>query len=184
MRIVTGTCVAIIAWLVTVSPAHACSVSASRVLQPSELVVTADVIVVAVAREFTPMPQGPWARRFGVVLPESAEGMFRFRVVETLKGNIAAGTVLPIPGRLSTRNDFNYAAVTSGEPRPEAGYGECFAYTHRLNARYLLLLKDTGNGEWTPFWSSLGRVNDQIRPGMDPWLEWVRKEVARPRKNP
>ncbi len=57
--------------------------------------------------------------------------------------------------------------------------GSCNAFTYRLGAEYLLLLRpDRSTGKLSPYWWYLGPSNEQLRDASDPWLAWVRGQVA------
>jgi hypothetical protein len=146
--------------LVCVSPAASCSIVASTKPTAIGLIQRADVIVVAVARE--PYP--------------AARDHIRFEVTETLKGKAVAPLI--IEGALTDRDDFNNAAVPANGVRPDGLGGSCFASSYRPGAAYLLILQRTTVGKVSPYWAPLSRVNDQIRPNGDRWLDWVRRQVA------
>jgi hypothetical protein len=99
-----------------------------------------------------------------------------FEVTETLKGKAPAP--LLFKGRFTDRDDFNNVAVPANGVRPDGLSGGCFAYNYRQDAQYLLFLQRTPDGQITPYWAALERVNDQIRPNGDQWLDWVRRRVA------
>jgi hypothetical protein len=167
----------------------------------TELVDQASVIVVAVARELVPKepipPPRPYrspdlpawlptphqpARR---PEPEPFPSLnsdprrathIRFEVTETLKGT--SGKALLIQGQFSPLDDFNDVPASSNSVRPQGGGGTCYASSYRRNGSYLLMLKKAASGRLSPYWSALSRVNDQVRRGRDPWLEWVRQRVA------
>jgi hypothetical protein len=162
------------------------------------LVERADVIVIAVAREFVSKPVAPVPNRnpgsslpplppspFQLTPPPPSEPFpngnphrsdrIRFEITDVLKGE-GLRTLL-IEGRPVEGDDFNYQRVPLNIIR-RGGDAECYALTYRLGAAYLLLLQTTTNGELSPYWSPLSRLNDQILPGRDPWLEWVRQRVA------
>ena len=57
--------------------------------------------------------------------------------------------------------------------------GPCFAYEYRLGAEYLFLLNRVdGSDVLTPYWIALGPTNEQIRGPEDPWVRWVREQLA------
>ena len=33
-------------------------------------------------------------------------------------------------------------------------------------------------GHLTPYWAPLAAVNEQVRGGQDPWVAWVRRQLA------
>jgi hypothetical protein len=57
--------------------------------------------------------------------------------------------------------------------------GSCFANSYRQKAQFLLVLKKQADGTFTANWFALGPVNEQLRADNDPWLEWIRAEVAK-----
>ena len=169
------TCVAFAVAIVMFSPSHAHACKVAHLAGPTELVAGADTIVVAFARKFTRMtpdriPDHQWH------IPNTFDGVFEFHVLDTLKGELKPAATIRIPGRLSNVDDFNDAPPTASDIRPAGRSGECFAYTHRLNARYLLFLKRRGSS-LSPYWAPLARVNEQLRPGVDPWLVWTRGQL-------
>jgi hypothetical protein len=50
---------------------------------------------------------------------------------------------------------------------------------YRRGAEYLLLLTREQAGELTPYWSPLAPTNEQVSGPDDPWIQWVKIEVAR-----
>ena len=183
------------AWLTGASSAAPCSVSGT-LPTATELVDKADVIVVAVARELVPMPKPPIPKGATSSLPAlppspfqpvpspppppypdpSRSDRIRFEVKETLKGEPV--TDLLFVGRVSARDDFNDTPETVNEIRPDGRGGSCYAESYRLGATYLLLLKQIPGTGLAPYWTPLSRLNDQIRPAGDRWLEWVRRRLA------
>jgi hypothetical protein len=173
--------VAAVVWLGIVAPASPCSIS-GPVPSSDELIRRADVIVIAVARDFLPIPHiatsltKPPSSENGVLL-SAEDGRVRFEVVETLKGRAAAKQLpLTVEGRLEERDDFNEYPVVDGTVRHN-GDGPCYALSYRFKSPYVLLLKTTKRGTLTPYWSPRSRSNDQLRPGRDEWLEWVRSRL-------
>lgn len=137
-----------------------------------QLTADADVIAVAVAREFVSNRE---AAGDAPLIIDPDGGRIRFEVLETLKGHVLPRQLpLMIRGAFTERDDFNDASVPMNAVRPEGRSGPCFASHYRRNASYLLLLKTTTAGTLTPYWSPLSRVNDQVVPGRDEWVEWVR----------
>ena len=167
MRFVACGCLALGMWLLSTTPTSACSVTG--VPKTTELLGRSDAIVVAIARELI----SPRTVQKSTFIRDDRR--VRFDIVETLKGAIGS-TQLIIPGRTSDRDDFNDAPLGANSVRRE-GDAECFARSYRLGATYLLLLIRTGDGAWTPYWSALSRVNDQVHPNGDRWVEWVRRRV-------
>lgn len=150
--------------LMCASSASPCSIvvvkGAPAGLTAIDLIQRAGTIVVAVARGLYP----------------AARDHIRFEVTETIKGKAVAP--LLIEGVLTDRDDFNNVAVPANGVRPDGLGGSCYARSYRAGAAYLLFLQPTTVGKMSPYWAPLARVNDQIRPNGDPWLEWVRSRVA------
>jgi hypothetical protein len=138
-------------------------------VDPKRTVGGADTIVVAAAVEYVepPDPSSEWTR-----------GIVRFRVTETLKGK--APEDLRLPGRLTDNDDLNDRPVPYDFVRPSGRRGGCYAFLYKQGASYLLLLRER-EGAPTVEWDPLAPVNEQLRSGNDPWLEWVRKRVGRKR---
>jgi len=179
MRFVWATLFAAAVWFVP-SPVSACDVV--RIPPSEELVAQADAIVLAVAREFVPNTE---VRQPSLEVPDVLDftsigilhGRIRFEIRQTLKGQINAQTALLFPGLLTDRDDFNETSVPQNWPRKEARGGNCFALTYRRDGTYLLLLKTRTGDTLDPYWSALGRVNDQVRPEGDEWVDWVRRQA-------
>jgi len=148
---------------------------------PQSLVRDADAIVVA-----TPVRTIRLADRshgFPALPPDAFDvdefwnGTMEMRVDETIKGD-AGPRALALTGRLVDTDDFNRGSVPYSSARPGAGSGACFAYEYRTGASYLLFLKRSRTGALTPYWAALQPLNEQLRDGADPWLLWVREQVA------
>lgn len=179
MRFICATLAAAAVWIHP-SPASACTV-VGTIPSSQELVAQADVIVVAVAREFVPNTEPSRPIDFisdidDCVAAGILPGRVRFEVLETIKGQFGGQTLLVFPGGLTERDDFNDTPVPQNGPRAEAREGS-WAFSYRREAAYLLLLKSTNRGTLTPYWSALGRVNDQVHPEGDQWVEWVRRQA-------
>lgn len=123
----------------------------------------ADVIVRAMALDYVgPLTTSRWGGGYPIA----------FRVIETLKGNVSAQTLVIIGG-LSEQDDFNDHPVPYTFVRRGGRGGNCFAMGYQKGSTYLLLLK-VEDGSLTPYWSPLAPVNEQLRSSEDPWLLWVR----------
>jgi hypothetical protein len=155
----------------TVEPAAAfCSMdppirfSAARTRR---IVREATVVVRATAIGYTPVPEGSTRPDLRYVA---------FAVREVLKG--AAGDTLRIYGGLDDRDSFQEGPV------PYLSYhrrhaGDCAAYTYRPGTEYLLLMAPSTAGLGiSPYWEVLAPTNEQIRGKDDPWVVWVRREIA------
>jgi|SRR5689334_20305934 len=148
---------------------------------PQSLVRDADAIVVVTAvrtirgadrtHGFPPLPPDAFD------VDEFWNGTMEMRVDETLKGDVSE-LALPVTGRLVDTDDFNRGPAPYNEARLGAQTDACFAYEYRTGASYLLFLKRSRSGTLTPYWAALQPVNEQLRDGTDPWLLWVREQVA------
>jgi hypothetical protein len=160
------------------TPSYPCSVE--RVPSAAELVKDAEAIMVMRAEGLASQKGRPGS------LADSATQM-RFRVVEVLKGSIPAAT-LEFNGSLTEHDDRNDRAVPYDFVRPGGRHGNCFALDYRRGAEYLLLLKRSSQRAYaqpdvlTPYWAPLAPTNEQVFGTADPWIAWVRKTVAGPRK--
>ena len=128
--------------------------------QIREMVQAADVAVRAIAVDSTQTLDGA--------------SSVRFRTTDVLHG--------PFPhpeftfrGHFVDEDGFNTLSVPYQLVR-RAG-GSCHAEHYRQGGEYLFLLVR----DWdhlTPYWFALGPTNEQIRGDDDPWLQWVREQLA------
>lgn len=145
------------------------------------LVHDADVIVVATAVRTIDLPDR--SKTFPPLPPNAFDvdgfvnGTVELRIDETIKGD-AGALALHLTGRLVDADDFNPLPVPYGSVRPTGLSGACFTYDYRVGSAYLLVLKQSRTGALTPYWAALQPVNEQLRGDGDPWLLWVREEVA------
>lgn len=103
-------------------------------------------------------------------------GHVTLRVLDVLKGPLA-GVFITVPGRLA-----DYRAPAGRHPpyaeidceRRAPGCGSCFALTYKASGQYLLLLKGG-----TPYWAPLSPTNEEVSGPDDPWVTWVRRQLAR-----
>ena len=148
---------------------------------PQSLVRDADVIVVARAVRTIEPPDRE--RVFARGQPPGDDidrllyGTVALWVEDTIKGDAGTGT-LALVGRLVDHDDFNALPVPYQTVRPSGTTGACYSYEYRNGAAYLLFLKRSRTGALTPYWAALQPVNEQLRDGADPWLLWVREQVA------
>jgi hypothetical protein len=103
----------------------------------------------------------------------------KFKILEVLKGSDVPSNLI-IKGFLSKRDDYNERPVPYWHVRP-SGSGLCYAYEYKEGAEFLLLLKEQ-DGKLTPYWYPLAPTNEQLRPGKDAWLVWV-KDFLRSQKD-
>lgn len=170
--------------------ASMCSVSTLRrqpgylytVPQIREMVQAADVAVRAIAVDT--LPHGPYdsipqSEITTVDLSEiivTGYPEFRFRPVEVVRGPFSEGE-FTFPGIVADGDDFNALSVPYRMVRSAGQRGDCYARDYRLGAEYLFLLKRRDD-VLTPHWFALGPTNEQIRGDDDPWLQWVREQLA------
>jgi hypothetical protein len=102
--------------------------------------------------------------------------LVEFRVEEIVRGPVTP--LLLIGGTLTGEDDFNDRASPYDFVRPTGRRGSCFTREYRAGARFLLLLKQQPDGSLTPYWEALAPTNEQLHPGVDPWLTAVRRFVT------
>jgi hypothetical protein len=100
-----------------------------------------------------------------------------FDVHGVLKGE-SVPRVIIVEGTVSDADDFNEYSVPYPGVRSEGRKGSCFADVYKRGGQFLLLLVRAGANRYTPYWAPLLPVNEQIRGTSDPWLAWVRNEIA------
>lgn len=105
----------------------------------------------------------------------SPAGQITFEVIDVLKGQGLPKT-FTIPGKLVEEDDFNDRTPPYTFVRQGGRSGNCFAYGYRQGADYLLFLQPAGE-VMTPYWAPLAPINEQVRSGQDPWVNWVRQQV-------
>ena len=136
---------------------------------PRYLVSDADVIVRARVWRLTDAPTAP--------SPPWADTSIRLGVVEVLKGEVQF--TVDVSGTLANHADMNDLPAPYVMVRPGGRIGGCFARSYQRDGEYLLLLKKV-LGKLTPYWASLGATNEQITGADDPWVAWVRQQLAFP----
>jgi hypothetical protein len=108
--------------------------------------------------------------------PGAGYELIAVEVIEVLKGSPAVRR-LAIPGELVTKDDYNDRDPPYTFVRRGGRSGNCFAYTYKRDAEYLLFLREKRN-TLTPYWAALAPVNEQVRSTHDPWIAWVREQRA------
>jgi hypothetical protein len=150
---------------------HACS-RMTPVPAPDALVARASAIVVAIAARYAVEPAG------------RGPGRIEFHIERVLQGaeRLPAQGQAPlmVVGHLTDGNDFNDRPSPYDFVRPAGRHGSCFADEYRQGARFLLLLgPDRTTGALTPYWEALAPTNEQLHPGVDPWLDAVEAFATR-----
>jgi hypothetical protein len=140
------------------APAPGQIVAESREILVAEAVDTARVVVRSRAESFLP------------------NSYLRFKVLEVLKGSLK-DSVIELPGKLVESDEYNSLPVPYRWARTSALQGSCVTHEYKRGARYLLMLSELGDGELVP-WAPLMPVNEQLSGPADPWLAWVRREIA------
>ena len=118
------------------------------------------------------------------LVPPDAAGIggavraIEFEVLENLTPTsvVATAPIIYIGGNLTGRDDFNRRVVPYLQVRSSGQRGSCYASDYRHGGEFLLLLRRAPSGYYTPYWALLSPVNEQIRGGDDPWVQWVRRE--------
>jgi hypothetical protein len=104
-----------------------------------------------------------------------------FAVEEVLRGSDVPDT-LHFGGTIRDEDAIPPEAV---EDVPHLSYirrwgGDCLAMTYRSGGQYLLLLQySEERGTLDPYWSVLAPTNNEVSGPDDPWIGWVRSEIAR-----
>ena len=165
------------------APVFSCTVgrSATGIQIPMEMVTQVELILRVTAVDYVMPPPGN-IRTAGV--PETK---VRFTVMEVVKGTYVSREFI-LAGYLDSRNDWNDRTAPYDFVRPGGRRGSCFANTYRTGAQFLLVLKknkvlqstpSSSEADYTVNWYALGPVNEQLHSDADPWLLWVRNQVAK-----
>jgi hypothetical protein len=163
-------CTAVVLAIVTLRTAVLSACSRIGPVVPEEMVASADLIVRAIAVDYTQPPVG------SIRTTGEPESVVHFRIEEIMKGRHAP-TDLDLRGYLGSSDDFNELPVPYHFVRRGGRSGSCFANTYRQGGSYLLILKVAGNA-YTVDWYALGPTNEQLHSIDDPWLQWVRSQVG------
>jgi hypothetical protein len=158
-----------VALLTAPNATQACTVKDK--VSPSQLVAQADAILRVRAAGVT---TGPSSLRKGARAhyDQGPVPMVAFEVVEVVRGDLP-GVPLRVVGIAVGGDDWNDAAVPYEFVRPAGRKGMCYATAYRLGAEYLLFFRGG-----SIYWSPLAPTNEQIHGVDDPWLRWVKREVA------
>ena len=143
------------------------------IARTQNIVAEAQVIVRAtVLGEVPPSPVAGDGQRPQVVLAVD-EVLRGAGVPDTLRfiGNIHDEDAVP-PEYVAEIPHRSYLRRLSG--------GSCMAMTYRQGGEYLLLLQRSEfRGVLDPYWVLLAPTNNEIWGADDPWVRWVRLEIAR-----
>jgi hypothetical protein len=132
-----------------------------------EMVAQSDVIVRAVAGDYVP----------GAAMVDTPLGHgapIAFAITETIRGQLPGALV--VFGELSQVDRFNGATVPYMFGPLKGSL--CHPINYRKGTSYLFLLKNRPDG-LTPYWHALAPLNEQLKSDTDPWLTWVRQNVAK-----
>ena len=151
-----------------VSAPSSLACSPRKISTPQELVSGADGIYHVRASNEIPGP--PSSSRMPRPQPSA---QVTFRVLSILKGT--RRTMLLLPANFAPEADPNDGPVPYDFVRPGGRWGNCYAVTFKQGQEYLLFLKGG-----TPYWSPLAPTTEQVIGTTDPWLIWVRRELAKP----
>lgn len=150
---------------------HSFPCSTEHPISPEEIVRRADVIVRATAESLV----------YAASVPNSSDpdSRVRFKVQEVIRGEMPEDH-FDLRGALVDTDDFNDLKPPYKFVRPDGRGGNCFAYSYRSGAQFLLMLKETKWRGYTVEWYALGPVNEQLHSAEDPWLIWVRAQARQP----
>lgn len=119
------------------------------------------------------------------LVPPDAAGMggaraIQFQILESLttRPDVPIVRLIYVGGYLTTKDDFNPDSVPYLFVRREGRRGSCFASVYRRGGEFLLMLKLMPSGYYMPYWALLAPLAEQIRGPNDPWVVWVRQELA------
>jgi hypothetical protein len=132
---------------------------------PAHLLKEAEVIVRVRAASAEPLSLG--------------ESRVRFVVLEQLKGPHQFDVA--VRGKLTEHADMNPGPVPYAFIRRSGRGGGCYALEYQQNGEFLLFLKKA-EGVLTPYWAPLSATHEQIAGPQDPWVIWVKEELARAEK--
>jgi hypothetical protein len=169
------TTVAIVALLAVSGAVYCCEVirtgpPLTTAQRNARLVELADAIVLAKAVEYALPLTGSLYRNDG-----EPTSRIRLEVIQVLKGHVDAS--VEIGGYLSDTDDYNDQTPADREIRSFAKRVNCFADDYRRGGLFLLLLKPGKEGLSTR-WAYLSPTNEQVRSIDDPWVAWVKDEIA------
>lgn len=99
----------------------------------------------------------------------------RFQVTEVLRGGPLADT-LQFGGYIDERDHFNHGVVPYRRGRDSVD-GSCHTRNYKTGAEYLLFVGNTKFGLHL-YHTLFSPVNEQLRGPDDPWLLWVREQLA------
>jgi hypothetical protein len=150
----------------SMSSSFACS--PRKIDPPQKLVLSADGIYHVRAGNQLSGP--PPASRMPQPWPNA---QVKFQVLSVLKGK--PRSMIQIPANLVPKLDPNDRPVPYDFVRPGGRRGNCYAVTFKQGQEYLLFLKGD-----TPYWSPLAPTTEQVIGTTDPWLIWVKRELAKP----
>jgi len=145
---------------------HQFACTRSEPIVPQEMVVGADAIVIGTAIDYA-KPSEPTKATFPPPLTP-----LRFRVDEILKGQKNLKQI-ELVGYFVESDDYNDAEPPYSFVRPSGRMGGCWSYQYKKEGRYLLFLSH-GKAGIDLYPDPLAPVNEQLHPGTDPWLTWVR----------
>lgn len=119
------------------------------------------------------------------LVPPDATGLgearaIEFEVLEVLRPDVGREPPrrLYIGGHLTDSDDFNPGPVPYVHVRREGQRGSCSASAYRTGGEFLLLLRRTKSGYYTPYWAILAPVNEQVRGADDPWVHWISHQLS------
>jgi hypothetical protein len=119
----------------------------------------------------------------GRVLKPWQPDTLAFEVREVPKGRNVPDTVR-FRGVAADWDDFQDGPVPYLSHRLRYSEGSCINAFYRIGAEYLLLLGRRGADKepdgLSPYWTILAPTNEQLRGLDDPWLAWVRRQLAPP----
>lgn len=100
-------------------------------------------------------------------------GEVTFEILEILKGDFDGKQMLRLSGQTERYYGRNDRAVPYDFVRPGGRHGDCAASDYKLATEFLLFLR-SGTDKWAP----LAATNEEVTGAEDPWVAWVKDELA------
>lgn len=160
-----------VASLISAADFKACS--RSRPFSFEELFGGAQIIVRATAVRYETSPGDS-----NITTTGAPGSTVEFKIEEKLRGAADLSDSIALNGYLTDKDDYNELPVPYHFVRPNGRRGSCFANAYKKGAQFLLFLKKTDGDGYTPNFSALGPVNEQLRSDDDAWLVWVRNRLS------
>jgi len=105
------------------------------------------------------------------------ESDIKMKVLEVIKGDFKEATIT-IRGQTANYDGPNDRPVPYDFVREGGRHGDCYASDYKRNGKFLLFLR-----EGTVHWAALAATNEEVSGPEDPWVVWVKNQLAIQPKN-